>query len=314
MSTQCEVVIVAPMHDLHAHAVIDEIKRRGGTVALTSLRHLTKGDSLSIHGNGSQSSALRIDDTLLDLSGVKSIWWRRPENPVGRPDGTDESWFKHQEWESCIFSLEAASGCNWINKPSRQWLAKRKALQSRVATEVGLRTPATLITNDSREVREFSKRFPRTIYKSMGETAHENTVTRFLSEADTERLDDLAHCPAIFQEFIEARHDLRVTIVGSRVFAVRIDSQSGQSKLDWRFDHSVGFESFVLDPEVEALLLRLMRQLGLTYGAIDLRETPEGENVFLEVNPAGQYLFAELMTGAKISAAMAEALLQPAGQ
>lgn len=305
----CDVLIVAPTYDLHAHVVIDHLKRSGGTVALTSLRHLIKSDSLSIHGNHNYTSTLRIGDTHLDLSRTKSIWWRRPENPLGRPDGTHESWFKYQEWQSFIFSLEAAYAGSWINRPSSQWVAKRKALQMALASKLGLRTPVTLITNDATQVRQFRERFPRTIYKAMGETAHENTATRFLSNEDMDRLDSLANCPAIFQEFINAKFDIRVTIVGNQVFAVRIDSQSGQSPLDWRYDHSVAFELFILDPGIEALVLLLIRELGLTYGAIDLRQTPEGEYVFLEVNPGGQYLFVELLTGAKISEAMAQELL-----
>jgi glutathione synthase/RimK-type ligase-like ATP-grasp enzyme len=305
--TDCDVVIVAPMHDLHARAVIDELKRADATVALVSLRHLTKGDSLSIHGDVDQTAVLRVGDSRVDLNHVTSIWWRRPENPV-RADGTAEAWFKHQEWESVIFSLESVTRCKWVNVPSRQWVAKRKAFQMTLARELGIRTPLSLISNDPVEARAFAERFPKIIYKSMGETAHPNTATRFLSDTDMQRLGDLPNCPAIFQEFIDAKHDIRVTVVGDRVFAVRIDSQSGGSTLDWRFDHSVDFELFALDAGEESLLVRLTRLLGLTYAALDLRETPEGELVFLEANPAGQYLFAELITGAKISEAMSELL------
>ena len=52
-----------------------------------------------------------------------------------------------------------------------------------------------------------------------------------------------------------------------------------------------------------------MHALGLVYGAIDMRLTPNGEYVFLEVNPAGQWLFIEQATGQPISAAIAEALI-----
>ncbi|WP_147444442.1 MULTISPECIES: hypothetical protein [Corallococcus] len=307
--SRCDVIIFAPMNDLHAHAVITHLKHGGGTVALASLRHLIKNDALSIHGNHAYTSTLRVGDTHLELDRAKAIWWRRPENPLGRPDGNPETWFKHQEWQSFIFSLEAACASRWINLPSKQWFANRKALQMALANKLGLRTPATLMTNDATQVRQFRERFRRTIYKAMGETAHENTATRFLSDEDMARLDSLSNCPAIFQEFIDARFDIRVTVVGNRVFAVRIDSQSGQSTLDWRFDHSVAFELFELEPSIEASVLLLLRELGLTYGAIDMRQTPEGEYVFLEVNPAGQYLFAELLTGAPISEAMAQELL-----
>ena len=53
-----------------------------------------------------------------------------------------------------------------------------------------------------------------------------------------------------------------------------------------------------------------MRRLGLVYGAIDLRLTPEGQYVFLEINPAGQFLYVERATGQPITAALAKALLE----
>jgi len=45
-----------------------------------------------------------------------------------------------------------------------------------------------------------------------------------------------------------------------------------------------------LPVRVQEKLLQLMRALGLEYGAIDMRRTPDGEYVFFEVNPAGQFL------------------------
>ena len=54
-----------------------------------------------------------------------------------------------------------------------------------------------------------------------------------------------------------------------------------------------------------------MRRFGLEYGAIDLRLTPDGRYVFLELNPAGQFLYIEQMTGQPITAALASKLLRP---
>ena len=47
-----------------------------------------------------------------------------------------------------------------------------------------------------------------------------------------------------------------------------------------------------LPPETTAKLRELMNGLGLMYGAIDLRLTPEGRYVFL-----GQFLYIEKETG-----------------
>ncbi len=52
-----------------------------------------------------------------------------------------------------------------------------------------------------------------------------------------------------------------------------------------------------------------MGALNLVYGAIDMRLTPDGEYVFLEVNPAGQWLFIEERTGQPITATLANHLL-----
>jgi glutathione synthase/RimK-type ligase-like ATP-grasp enzyme len=58
-----------------------------------------------------------------------------------------------------------------------------------------------------------------------------------------------------------------------------------------------------------ALVERLqafMRHLGLVYGAIDMRRTPAGKYVFLEVNTAGEFLFIEERTGQPIGRAVAD--------
>ena len=57
-----------------------------------------------------------------------------------------------------------------------------------------------------------------------------------------------------------------------------------------------------------AALLALRRRLGLWYGAIDLRRAPDGEFVFLEINPAGQWLFVEYATGQPIAQELAALL------
>jgi D-alanine-D-alanine ligase-like ATP-grasp enzyme len=58
------------------------------------------------------------------------------------------------------------------------------------------------------------------------------------------------------------------------------------------------------------LLLEYMRRLELTYGAIDMRMTPQGEYVFLEINPAGQWQFIEQQTKQPITKALADELVR----
>jgi glutathione synthase/RimK-type ligase-like ATP-grasp enzyme len=73
-------------------------------------------------------------------------------------------------------------------------------------------------------------------------------------------------------------------------------------------DPDAPFTPFDLPGGVEAALLRLMDELGLVFGAIDLKLADNGEPVFLEINPQGQFLYVEIRTGLPISDALAEYL------
>ena len=131
-------------------------------------------------------------------------------------------------------------------------------------------------------------------------------------EAEYGLLDRVAVAPVIFQEFVPAEVDLRVTVIGERLIAAAIHSQELPYPLDFRLfldrDPGVRMEPTERPAEVEQGLLRLLKSAGLRYGAVDLRRTPGGRHVFLEVNPSGQWRFVEDMTGQPITSAMARLL------
>ncbi len=114
--------------------------------------------------------------------------------------------------------------------------------------------------------------------------------------------------PGIYQELIDKDHELRVTIVGNTLFAVRIFSQRHEAtKLDWRNvvlgadDHEV----VVLDEQLAERLLEFHRRAGLIYGAYDVIIPKVGDPVFLEVNPAGQWMWLENLLEIPISKQLA---------
>lgn len=61
--------------------------------------------------------------------------------------------------------------------------------------------------------------------------------------------------------------------------------------------------------DVAAGLRKLMRTLGLTYGACDFAVTPTGEHLLFEVNSAGAFGWLEEVMGLPISEAIADVLL-----
>ena len=70
--------------------------------------------------------------------------------------------------------------------------------------------------------------------------------------------------------------------------AAAIHSQETGYPLDFRMDVlNTRMTPIDVPARVRAGLMRLMRELRLVYGAADFRVTPDGDWVFLEINPAG---------------------------
>ena len=57
-------------------------------------------------------------------------------------------------------------------------------------------------------------------------------------------------------------------------------------------------------------LVELNRSMGLRYGGADLIRTPEGDWVFLEINPGGEWRWVQQYAGLDVSGALAELLLR----
>jgi glutathione synthase/RimK-type ligase-like ATP-grasp enzyme len=123
-----------------------------------------------------------------------------------------------------------------------------------------------------------------------------------------EMIDSLQIAPVIYQELIPKRFDVRVTIVGNRVFAAAIHSQEVDSaRIDWRRTNTEHLPHSVhrLPTTIEAKILDFMDRLKLRYGALDFVLTPSDEYVFLEVNPNGQWVWLEDLLKLPISKSIA---------
>lgn len=84
--------------------------------------------------------------------------------------------------------------------------------------------------------------------------------------------------------------DLRVTVIGDQLFTAAASLRDATYPLDIRFDPGIAYRPHPLRENVGASIFELMQELQLVSGAIDLRLTPDGQYVFFEVNPAGQFL------------------------
>jgi glutathione synthase/RimK-type ligase-like ATP-grasp enzyme len=312
------IVVISHPADLHATRVIERLRSWGRDVRLFDVADLPAQATLTIDYADPVAPRVRFDhrrDGPLELSDATAVWWRRPQ--IVQLDAIREApvrGFVYGEWHEALNGAYQLMRGPWMNPPLSNERASRKAHQLRVASDLGLRVPDTLMTSDAQAANAFIDRhgLDGTIYKIFSATQEIWRETRRVHVDDLQHLDDLAMAPVIFQELIPAVADVRVTIVGDSLFAMAIDSRRTSYDVDFRVSLAEARTgATVLPDDVAAHLRELLRRLDIVYGAIDLRLTPAGEYVFLEVNPAGEFLFVEAATGLPITDAVAGWLASP---
>lgn len=207
-----------------------------------------------------------------------------------------------------------------INEPFNTKFGNYKNIQLLNASKVGLEIPETICTANVKEIKSFSAKFENVIIKNykasfnFGDeylSSHTRVIDKsMLSNIDTESLDH----PSIFQEQINKLFELRIIVVGNKIFAFEIYSQQhDEAKIDFRkANHlELNYKVHELPLVIEQNIFKFMKSMNLNYGAIDMIYTPEKKYIFLEVNSTGQYLWLEKATGVNVSKQMAKLLVDP---
>lgn len=310
------ILIISHPGDVHTQEVTRLLVARGHEPFLLDFSHFTASSSIKLNFEGRRGEFLFHDDAWgdLDLATVRSVWWRRPQPFRIAPEVAEpqEQMFAMAEAREVFGGLSGLLDAYWMNVPERDDLAHRKVFQLRMAQRIGIQMPDTLVTNAPEAAREFIDKHGQrgTVFKAFSGTPQAWRETRLIGDAEMEMLDSVRYSPLIFQQYIEGR-DIRVTVVGSHVFAAEIDIDSGDYPVDFRMNYeTLRMAPIDLPADVEEGIRELMAGLGLVYGAIDFRRTADGRFVFLEINPAGQWLFVQQHTNQPITEAVADTLLE----
>ena len=301
------ILIVAPRMDSHAQCVAQDLERKGKAFRFVDSLQLNDAGRLEFRaGRRSGSAWTCADGQPVDLDAVETVWHRRRYLPTLETSNQNDVQYFRREWTEMIGGVFATLDAWFVNDPGRQEAAV-KPLQLRLAEKIGLRVPDTLITNDSRAAEEFVARHgQRVVHKTLSPPRHRFLATKVWEESDRALLQDLVLAPTIFQEAVTDCRELRVIAIGKQLFAAEFRPQAGI--IDARLDHDVPYSPHALADDVASKLLSLVQELGLVYSAIDMKLTDDGEYVFLELNPMGQYLYVEILTGLPLTAAMADLL------
>jgi glutathione synthase/RimK-type ligase-like ATP-grasp enzyme len=311
------ILLVTEQYDPTADNLIQVLCGRGRPFLRWNLDRYPQGSTLTYHASTEGfGGALSVDGQTVPLDAIGSVWYRALRCR-GFPSGLkpEELEFAIREAENTVQSLPAVTDWHWMNKPGRHRAAQWKPAQLAVARRLGLRIPRTVITNDPNTIREFHEQCGGAIiYKPHSQTLSiepgKAAFTGIVSDKTLSSLDLIRHTPGIFQELVAKDCEVRLTVVEDKMFAARILSQKNErTKLDWRTaPYELNYEPTELPADIRDKVRALMAEYGITYSCLDFIVTPDGEYVFLESNPRGQYLWIEYYTGMPITEAIADSL------
>lgn len=325
-SANSKVLLISNKMDIHADAVITELDSLGvDTFRLNTECLLSDYKVIGTH-NGAKSK-LSISDVLgrsLQFPvDVLSIYYRKPEDVVASSAITDVGArdFAVSEGRELLQTIYCYQNVRWICHPYAIRLASRKFHQLFIAENFGMTTPKTLLTNDPNELLTFFDAcngdiICKTLNTSSVRYKGENYSTftaRVPKEHLLEHIDNVKHTPTLFQERLQKATELRITCIGNDVFACELDSQKiPESRTDWREvdPFTIPHREVRLPSALQHSLYQFLEHYDLSFGAFDFVRTSEGEYIFLECNPNGQWYWIELITKMPMARAMAKHLIQ----
>ena len=308
-----KILITAPENDSHSAPLKWALEQAGYSVACWSGLGWTEAKQASISLRPDlQIEELQIADTQVKLAQHlvepdDVIWIRRPMEPKPNPQtATEDAKFAANEYrsfyDSLMYLLETLP-VRVVNKYAASRFINNKSVQLVLARACGMNVPRTLMANSPQAVRKYFGGNPqRTICKTFSTHIWEKeqggpVVVTETFELSADRLPSdevLTYAPAIYQEMIVKKFDVRMVLLGAAVYSYSLHNPKGA--LDWRHDATRGLvkvEPITTPPEVEKSVLEFAAKSGIACGSFDFAIDHQDRWWFLEVNEGGQFLWLD---------------------
>lgn len=327
------ILIISNEKDPHAIGVQNKLLSMGHRCCIWSFANYPNNQTQSILiGSDGQTFHITSQENQLD-SMFDTVWLRRPKAPArinkchkaDLKNATRENITYYQSIWPILFDNSV-----WVNDVYPAQQAKSKIFQLKIAQEIMsgndqqlMKIPTTLFSNDARSIRDFMVKYrdDGVIYKTHYPLSWHEVGALKMCYATRVEVDDLPtdtilqSMSGIYQVKIKKKYELRVTVMGSRLYAIRINSQEHPKGLeDWRYipTNELKLDLVVLPKPIQEQCHKIMKALGLLFGCFDLIVTPEGDYYFLEINEQGQFLWIDdLLPEACLLEQFCQFLIQP---
>ncbi|MFD3163834.1 hypothetical protein [Herpetosiphon sp. NSE202] len=323
------LIITKLLTDTTVVSVRELLEAQGQEVVVLSQEVMEQNASFRINraADGTAQAILRLAEREINFAtDVSAAWiWRswRPEPLLERYQQLakqhDEWNFFSGEWGALYKGIVLAIKCHnifCINPPPFHDAFEEKCAQLWVAADVGFNIPDTLFTAHLPYAQDFYEQHAdsiiykpfRPFFKMIPAKDEEPSkiaklLTNRVSKQHFSNARNAVPTPGIFQPYVDKAFELRIVVVGREIFACSIHSQSSErAREDWRrYDiPNTPHQVYALPDDLAAKVRNYMDRLQLVFGSIDMIVTPEGEHIFLEINPNGQFDWIARLTGMPI--------------
>lgn len=254
----------------------------------------------------------RENDFIFSINGISefsSVWFRRTKLPDIEVTDQGQKMFLLADYESLFDNLfNLIKSKKWLSHPTNILRAENKLYQLQKAKKIGFNLPDTIVTNNHTELIDFIlNNGNNVIIKPIRQGRIQlagGIKTIFTNKVTKEVLKNITQydlTPCIVQNNVAKDYELRVTVVGNKVFSAKINSQKKKNtQIDWRKEKSP-FTEYTLPIDIQNKCIILLKELNIFFGAIDLIKDKSGKYIFLEINPNGQWAWLDMEVGLNIS-------------
>ncbi|QIF06167.1 hypothetical protein G5S37_24870 [Roseimicrobium sp. ORNL1] len=294
------IAIVTVRNDVHAVAICGQVRRLGyPDCHIIECDQLAQGRNIhyAVGVDAGRDWVLTSDGSPIAISQTRVIWLRRPRanqnlnTPLTEEDGY------HLVNNDCRGALSGYLATHfrgkWISHPEATFRASDKLYQQEVARACGFRVPKTIVTQSADEVGKFFLECDGKVIVKTVVGADLTLETKKIADPSFFSDEAYSASPAIYQECIEGTKHLRLLNFGDRSMCGLIETDN----LDWRMHLDESITPWKVPDDLNRRVRMVIERLGLEMGIVDIKLTPGGEPVWLEVNPQGQFIFLEPLTG-----------------
>ncbi len=306
--------IVGAENEAHSLHMKNLLENKGAKTLIIDTVKFPDEATLSVFPQKTTYQGKQIDD--INVYYVRSVFFSYPPYDLeerGKEKELDmHNWYveymaerERQSHLSSWLSILSLRGKVIINPVASFDLHYLKNYQIHLLKNSGIPVPATLVTNDKEDLKEFMKKFKRLVYKPVAGGASCRRLEK--NDLTKEKLARLKNAPVLFQEEIVG-DNIRVYVLDNKVISANIIYTD---EVDFR-GHEKAFEHIELPDEVKKMCIKAVKVCGMKFSGIDLKRDLKGGYFLIECNPSPMFLGIVKATGDPIDVLLADYLIKAA--